>query len=68
MVNFFAKRSEIAFPTIFEPTTGFVPSGPKFYSKPFYCSKTEVENFLLSPLDVVFFKKKNLIFFCGAFT
>jgi hypothetical protein len=43
VVNFFAKPSIIAFPTISEPTARFVPSGLKFCSRPFFCPKVEVE-------------------------
>jgi hypothetical protein len=62
MVNIFAKHSVIAFPTISDPIVGFLPCGPKFCSRPFYCPRAEIENFVISPLDVV------LKFFCDAFT
>jgi hypothetical protein len=43
-VNFFAKHTIIAFPTISEPAAGFVPLGSKKFFKPFYCPRAKVEN------------------------
>jgi hypothetical protein len=42
----FAKHTIIAFPAIFELVTRFVPLGPNFCSRPSYCPRVEVENFV----------------------
>jgi hypothetical protein len=54
--DFFAKRNIIAFPAISELAVRFVPSGPKFYSNLSTTQGQQLRIFLLSPLDVVFFK------------
>jgi hypothetical protein len=63
VVNFLVKRSEIAFTVISELATGFVPSGPKFCSKPFYCPWATVENFVIFTSKCCVFEGKNSIFF-----
>jgi hypothetical protein len=63
MVNFLVKHSEIAFIVIFELAAGFVPSGPKFCSKPFCCPRAAVENFVTFTSRCCVFEGKNSIFF-----
>jgi hypothetical protein len=46
VVNFLVKCGEIALTMNFELAAGFVPSGPKLCSRPFYCHRVEVENFV----------------------
>jgi hypothetical protein len=47
MVKNLVKRSEIFFSVISKPAARFVPSGPKFSSRPFYCPRAKVENFVI---------------------
>jgi hypothetical protein len=68
VVNFLVKCSEIAFTVISELAAGFVPSGPKFCSRPFYCPRVAVENFVTFTSRCCVFEGKNSNFFCGAFT
>jgi hypothetical protein len=63
VVNFLVKRSEIAFIVISELAAGFVPSGPKFCSRPFYCPRAAVENFVTFTSRCCVFEGKNSIFF-----
>jgi hypothetical protein len=59
VVNFLVKRSEIAFIVISELTAGFVPSGPKFCSRPFYYPWAAVENFVTFTFRCCVFEGKN---------
>jgi hypothetical protein len=63
VVNFLVKRSEIAFIVISELAAGFVPSGPKFCSRPFYCPRAAVENFVTFTSKCCVFEGKNSVFF-----
>jgi hypothetical protein len=62
VVNFLVKRSEIAFAVISELGAGFVPSGPKFCSRPFYCPRAAVENFVTFTSRCSVFEGKIQIF------
>jgi hypothetical protein len=62
VVNFLVKHSEIVFTIISELAAGFVPSGPKFCSRPFYCPRTAVENFVTFTSRCCIFEGKNSIF------
>jgi hypothetical protein len=57
------KCSEIAFTIISELAAGFVPSGPKLCSKPFYCPRATVEDFVTFTSRCCIFEGKNSIFF-----
>jgi hypothetical protein len=63
VVNFLVKHSEIAFIVISELVAGFVPSGPKLCSRPFYCPRIAVGNFVTFTSRCCVFEGKNSIFF-----
>jgi hypothetical protein len=63
VVIFLVKRNEIAFIVISELATGFVPSGPKLCSRPFYCPWAAVENFVTFTSRCCVFEGKNSNFF-----
>jgi hypothetical protein len=63
VVNFLVKHNEIAFIVISELAVGFVPSGPKFCSRPLCCPRTAVENFVTFTSRCCVFEGKKSIFF-----
>jgi hypothetical protein len=57
------KHNEIAFIVISELAVGFVPSGPKFCSRPLCCPRAAVENFVTFTSRCCVFEGKNSILF-----